>query len=343
VYEMQKRLEPQWVQHEKEFIRLEVERLWEEIENPETSHRRRSWIGERLDTLGDPRPGVGLVTTTLPLRAEEGSKGIAVLREGEMRLWGDKPEHIGLPDIVWLRVEGGAIAINKQLFNVQPFLIAKYPITYSQFEAFIKAKDGLRDPLWQDGFFTPEGGKRHPVPKKIQISNYPRENVSWYGAIAFCRWLSFRLNLEQLSSIFKINDLGDFSGVRLPFECEWQLAAQGGSNKYKFPWGMNWDDKKSNVSDGGLAHTTAVGMYPNGSAICGALDLSGNIFEWCLDDRKGTQNMDISRNAKIVVRGGSWSRDAKYAGTYSRTFFYSIQNANDIGFRLVVRPPELQG
>src|SRR5260370_21628639 len=41
---------------EREFIRRESDRLLQEINNPNTPHSRRSWIGERLSAIGDPRP-----------------------------------------------------------------------------------------------------------------------------------------------------------------------------------------------------------------------------------------------------------------------------------------------
>jgi formylglycine-generating enzyme required for sulfatase activity len=90
-------------------------RLWEEIQNPDTPHIRRSQIGERLATIGDARPGVGL-----------------------------RPD--GLPDIAWCKVEfQGKSSVDVQIkyigkFKVDlPFYIARYPVTYRQFQAFMSA------------------------------------------------------------------------------------------------------------------------------------------------------------------------------------------------------------
>jgi serine/threonine-protein kinase len=54
-----------------------------------------------------------------------------------------------------------------------------------------------------------------------------------------------------------------------------------------------------NWSGTGLGHTSAVGLFPKGKADCGALDLSGNVWEWCGDW------YDQGRHTR-VVRGGSW-------------------------------------
>jgi hypothetical protein len=342
VYEMQKRLEPNWNEYEKEFIRLEVERLWEEVEKPDTSHRRRSWIGERLDTLGDPRPGVGLVRTTLPLRAEEGTKGIMALRAGEMRLWGDKPEHIGLPDLVWLKVDGGSIQIEKQTFKVQPFLIAKYPITYRHFEAFVEAGDGFKNRHWWEELSADENHKSKSGEQNFKFYNHPRENVSWYDAIAFCRWLNARLSWSTLPTKLDSKTLDACTGLRLPTEWEWQWAASGGNKTYEYPWGKEWDGSKANTSECGLGRTTAAGMYLAGAAGCGALDMSGNVWEWCLNEYNKPEKIDVSGSDSRVVRGGSWNLNQDSArASYRNGYRLPNLRLNRSGFRLVVRPPSL--
>ncbi|PWB73128.1 MAG: hypothetical protein C3F07_10390, partial [Anaerolineales bacterium] len=343
VYEMQKRLEPNWEDYEQEFIRLEVERLWDEIENPDTAHRRRSWIGERLDTLGDPRPGVGLVKDLLPLRAEEGGASrFNSLRNGEMRLWGDKPEHKDLPDIVWVRVDGGSIQIEEQSFKVQSFYIAKYPVTYGQFESFVEAEDGFKNARWWKGLSADEGHKSQPDEQNFKFYNHPRENVSWYDAIAFCRWLNARLGFAELPADLTIQSLDNFKGIRLPAEWEWQWAATGGDPNYQYPWGTEWEGRVVNTSESGLGRTTAVGVYPQGSAKCGALDLSGNVLEWCLNEYEKPEMIGLSSAKYRVLRGGSWNFDQGLARASSRYYRLDPNFRNyDFGFRLVVRPPSL--
>lgn len=133
VYQMQARLSLALNPAEQEFIRLEFDRLMEEIDRSETPHRRRSWIGERLNTLGDHRPGVGLVHGQVPLRTtRSGSFATARLRPRVVRLWGDTPEHAGLPDLVWVKVGGDKLELAREVFAVKPFYIAQYPVTYTQ-------------------------------------------------------------------------------------------------------------------------------------------------------------------------------------------------------------------
>ena len=347
VYATRDRLKPDLSASEQEFIRREVERLLEEIDNPVTNHRRRSTIGERLDALGDPRPGVGLVRGILPLHAVE--KKVYVpedLHRGELRFWGDKPEHTDLPDLVWLSVPGGSIQIElsipgvstqieKQTFTLQPFYIAKYPITYQQFQAFVDAPDGFHDPRWWQGLSAIDDHKRKPREQNFKFSNHPRETVSWYDAIAFCRWLNARLGWPAPVKL-------EAPGLRLPAEWEWQWAASAGQPGFEYPWGVSWDGTRANTSESGLARTTAVGMYPAGAAGCGALDLSGNVWEWCLNEFQEPQNIGLGGSEiPRVQRGGAWNVSQDVARAAYRNIYGPAWRNYAYGFRVVVRPSSL--
>jgi formylglycine-generating enzyme required for sulfatase activity len=237
-------------------------------------------------------------------------------------------------------VGGGSIQIEKETFTVQPFYIAKYPITYRQFEVFVEAKDGFKNAHWWENLSADKDHKSKPGEQNFKFYNHPRETVSWYDAIAFCRWLNTRLGFAELPANLTIKTLDNFKGIRLPAEWEWQWAATGGNPKYEYPWGEEWDGSKANTSESGLGRTTGVGMYPAGSAKCGARDLSGNVWEWCLNERDKLENIGLMGKASRGVRGGSWDRNRgvarasyrDYSGPYSRL---------TVGFRLVVRPPSL--
>lgn len=67
----------------------------------------------------------------------------------------------GLPDIVWLPVRGTEAFemrdVNDNIigtFPVPDFEVAKYPITYSQFQSFIDAPDGWPNAQWWEGLGT---------------------------------------------------------------------------------------------------------------------------------------------------------------------------------------------
>jgi formylglycine-generating enzyme required for sulfatase activity len=265
--------------------------LLQELVNETTTDQRRQHIGEWLAKIGDPRPGVGV--------------------------------RDGIPDFVWLPVTpGGVVEVTRvweaetpeeesrityrQSLSVKPFYISKYLVTYAQYHAFVEADGGFHNiTWWQDmpSCFQPQELSE----QKTKFSNNPRDNISWYQSVAFARWVNHRLGGFELPALPGNNVLrvGQNAQVRLPTEWEWQWAAQNGAEERLYPWG----ERKlgfANTADTGLKQAIAVGMYPHGAAACGALDMTGNIMEWCGNDKKAIEIVDVGSNSSKVLRGGDW-------------------------------------
>lgn len=229
----------------------------------------------------------------------------------------------GLPDIDWITIPGGSIKLegDDHVFEVKPFRLAKYPVTNEQFQAFLTAEDGYRSKQWWKDL---EQSEQAAMPSWAE-ANCPRETVSWYEAVAFCRWLTGRISRPG-------------SGMRLPTEWEWQQAATGGDLKREYPWEGGWDGSLCNSSISRLNRTTAVGMYPQGATQQGVMDMAGNVWEWCLSKHENSQRLDtvpIDKGALRLVRGGSWDDIPVFLRASLRDRNYAGGRANDIGFRLV--------
>ena len=275
----------------KEFL----EALLQELLYETTTHQRRLQIGLQLEKMGDPRPGIGLED--------------------------------GLPDIAWLPVApGGRVKITRkwepespdevervthiQYFQVTPFYIAKHLVTYAQYQAFVQAEDGFNNPVWwQD---MPEAYQCQNLPRQHTLHlNNPRDSLSWYQSVAFARWLNYKLQgfaLPHPSGEGKLR-VGYNAQVRLPAEWEWQWAAQNGAEARSYPWGI----KKAgyaNTVESDLKQAIAVGMYPHGAAACGALDMTGNLMEWCANDKIDMEIIDVSSRASKTLRGSQLVRNA---------------------------------
>ncbi|KAB2904272.1 MAG: SUMF1/EgtB/PvdO family nonheme iron enzyme [Anaerolineae bacterium] len=237
----------------------------------------------------------------------------------------------GLPDISWVEIpEGEFIYQQHESLYLETFYLAKLPITNRQFRAFIDADDGYFDGRWWDGL-----AERPTRPEVPQWSgdNFPRENVNWYEAVAFCRWLSYRLtgNIPHL-------DFPQVWPVRLPLEYEWERAARGFDGRI-YPWGRSYKAGYANVDESRfsaeyIGQTTAVGMYLQGATQEGVLDMSGNVWEWTLNEYGVGENLDLSKLARRVVRGGSWKHSSASAKVTIRQHFSAVERHPFIGFRV---------
>ena len=85
---------------------------------------------------------------------------------------------------------------NKKHEPLETFWIARYPVTYAQYHAFLEAKDGFANPEWWRGLAAPEEDRKRPGEQRFPYWNHPAEHVSWYDAVAFCRWLTAKVKAQ---------------------------------------------------------------------------------------------------------------------------------------------------
>jgi len=88
----------------------------------------------------------------------------------------------------------------------------------------------------------------------------PINRVTWFQSRDYCEWV----------------------GARLPTEREWEYAARGPDNLI-YPWGDTYDASLVIGEDDptyGDISTAPVGSRPEGASWVGALDMSGNVWEW---------------------------------------------------------------
>ncbi|MFP4324092.1 MAG: SUMF1/EgtB/PvdO family nonheme iron enzyme, partial [Anaerolineales bacterium] len=159
--------------------------------------------------------------------------------------------HVEIPLLEWCDIPAGEIEIEGRRYRVEPFQMAKYPVTNAQFRLFIDDPNGYGNPLWWD--FSPDaidwrkGAK--PDDEAFSGDKNPRVNVCWYEAVAFARWLGAVLKRD----------------IRLPTEAEWQWAAAADTG-WEYPYGNQFDQTKSNTEKSGIRQTTPVDRYPAGAS-----------------------------------------------------------------------------
>ena len=234
----------------------------------------------------------------------------------------------GLPEIDWVEIPAGEFIFGDKsekngpvTLTLPAFYIARYPTTYVQFQSFLDAPDGFaHDVWWKD--LTPEYQRQEMAEQYFKYGNHPRESVSWYQAVAYCRWLSARLGFE----------------VTLPTEQQWEKAARG-TDGLEFPYEGEFDPAKGNTYDTGIGQASAVGIFPGGASPYGALDMSGNVWEWCLNEYDKPKNTSLEGKAARVVRGGSWGRNEFSARCAFRYWYNPSDWSAGGGFRVVCARP----
>lgn len=319
---------------------------------PRVGTRLRFNLGLALGSLGDPRLKA-LGPECLPVRAGTFRMGTSaeeeeLMKAQEVSVYDDeKPAH--------------------EVY-VSDFSIGKFLVTNLEYAAFYEdkgyetenfwSKDGW---AWRTGKFeskTPEVEdkelreayetllKARPVDLRDKpfywenpqwnTPNLPVVGVSWFEAEAYCNWLSQKTGKTY----------------RLPTEAEWEKAARGAGNTI-WSWGNQWNGELCNNADKDtketLNRTSPVGMYPQGASSYGAMDMMGNVWEWCADwydkelfEKRGEGIVKDPQGAENgilrVVRGGSWYYDRGDARCAARGWCYPVNFYDLIGFRVVLSP-----
>lgn len=198
--------------------------------------------------------------------------------------------------------------------TLSDYLISRYEVTQEQWECIMGD-----NPSFDKG------------------SNKPVTNISWNACQAY------------------IQELVRITGIpfQLPTEAQWEFAARGGKNSkgYKYAGSNNLDDvawysgnSSNTIHEVGQKKPNELGLY----------DMSGNVWEWCLDyhgkyNAKSKKDPSGPESGKDrIARGGAYCDNATVGNegfsnfwVFSRGAFEPTPGSN-IGFRLVINIPTQQ-
>jgi serine/threonine protein kinase/formylglycine-generating enzyme required for sulfatase activity len=214
------------------------------------------------------------------------------------------------------------------------FFLAAHHTTQAQFNAVLG-----RNP----SYFSYSGGGKEKV-AGLNTGRFPVENLSFLDAVEFCNRLSEREGLRPCYRMAgeQVERLSEGTGYCLPTEAEWEYCARAGSTtRYWF------GDDAAQLGDYAWFFSNSGGRtYPVGekrSNAWGLYDMHGLVYAWCEDvwhqNYQGTPTDGsawlVGGEPRRVVRGGSWSGDARFCRSADRYGYEAADRSNLIGFRVV--------
>ncbi len=210
--------------------------------------------------------------------------------------------------------DAGANERPQHRLRLPEFWIGRYPVTNEEYHLFLMAHAEHRAPRRWERRLYPDGAAHHPV-----------DDVNWYDALDFCRWLS------QLTG----------RACALPTEAQWEKAARGTDGRL-WPWGsVSPDAAHCNMAS---EATTPVGQFsPVGDSPYGCTDMLGNVWEWCSSLEKpypyqpDDGREDLNANGARILRGGVLSNRGELRCAY-RNYARPVHRNAMLGFRVAINP-----
>ena len=155
------------------------------------------------------------------------------------------------------------------------------------------------------------------LPSYFSGDNRPVEQITWFEARDYCQ----------------------SRGGRLPTEAEWEYAARG-PDGLTYPWGNEFIPDNLVYEENSNDETAEVGSRPSGVSWVGALDMSGNVWEWMSSLYRdypydaGDGREDLTAPGARALRGGSWNDVDNVTRAAKRYAFMSPDvDSFRIGFR----------
>jgi len=227
------------------------------------------------------------------------------------------------------------------------FAIAAKEVSFSQYQEFVRENS-------QFGLERGYLDTYSPDPGASMIA------VTWFGAVAYCNWLSKREGLPEDQWCYLRNKKGEYDqemtipadvlkriGYRLPTEAEWEYACRAGAITSRY-YGLSVDllAKYARYTGNSAEHAWPAGsLLPND---LGLFDMLGNVYEWCDErdhqyqtkgDRVNTDAIDMSDQVDMthrLHRGAAFLYPPKNVRSAQRARFVPANRDVNSGLRLAM-------
>jgi iron(II)-dependent oxidoreductase len=220
---------------------------------------------------------------------------------------------------------------------IEPFRMARTPVTNHDFAAFVEAGGYTRREWWSDE------GWRWRESRGAKVPQYWRGGPGAWTERRFDTWRELAVD-EPVAHVcwHEAHAYARAIGRRLPTEAEWEFAACDGADapKPETPWGGERPSPMQANLDG--AEKAPVDAYPQGDTRRGCRQLFGNIWEWTASTFAAYPGFvpdpyaDYSApwfGTHKVLRGGSFATPARIARRRFRNFYTPERADIFAGFR----------
>ncbi len=175
----------------------------------------------------------------------------------------------------------------------------------------------------------------------VMVEQGQTEGEIWEAAdcpVVLHSWFECQEFIRRLDSITGMN-------FRLPHEAEWEYAARGGQKgkTTRYAGSDNADEVSWLYRNSGNRSHAVAQKKPNE---LGLYDMTGNVWEWCLNDFYSYQSSPevisvpkgVADTAKVlkVMRGGSWDNALSNSHLSVRRTEYPQYAFHDCGLRLAL-------
>jgi len=221
--------------------------------------------------------------------------------------------------------------------ELAPFALRSTATTEAEFAEFVLDGGYARPELWShEGFAWVQA-------QQAELPQYWRRAGSGFERRVFDRWVPVGGERAMTHvNWYEADAWARWAGRRLPSEAEWEVAACGGTERRRFPWGDQVAEPGQCSLDWMHVGAIAAGALERGATRHGLRQMLGNVWEWTSSTFRpypgfvADMYADYSTTSfatRKVLRGGCWATSSRMLRNTWRNYYQPFRRDVFAGFR----------